>query len=368
MRIALVVPGGVSRDGEYRVIPAILWLIERLARRHDVHVVALRQEPRPATWDLLGATVHNVGRRPRRLLAVRTLLKLHAVRPFDLFHAIWARGPGEVALACARVTCRPALVHVAGGELVWLPDVRFGTRRPWQRALSRLVLADADHVSVASGLMETLAQAAAGTVTRVTLGVDTARWTPVPPRPRARDRPARLVQVASLTPVKDQPTLLRAMAQLIRSGTSIHLDLVGEDALEGAIQRTAAELGLARYVTFHGFLPQRQVMRVVQAADLLVVSSRHEAGPVVFLEAAAVGVPTVGTAVGHLADLAPEAALAVRVGDAEALAGAIETLLDDDAQRMAIARHAQQFALREDADWTCVRFEALYAQVCGRRR
>ena len=53
----------------------------------------------------------------------------------------------------------------------------------------------------------------------------------------------------------------------------------------------------------------------MREAHVSVISSRHEAGPVVALEAAAVGVPTVGTAVGHIAEWAPDAALAVPVGD-----------------------------------------------------
>lgn len=44
MKLALVVPGGVDRSGEFRVIPVLLALVERLARAHDVHVFALRQE------------------------------------------------------------------------------------------------------------------------------------------------------------------------------------------------------------------------------------------------------------------------------------------------------------------------------------
>jgi len=98
----------------------------------------------------------------------------------------------------------------------------------------------------------------------------------------------------------------------------------------------------------------------------MVVSSRHEAGPVAMLEAAAVGVPTVGTAVGHVRDWAPDAAVAVPVGDAAALAGAIAELLRDDARRLAIARRAQELALREDADWTCARIEELYAELVPR--
>jgi hypothetical protein len=41
MKIALVVRGGVDRGGRERVVPVLLWLIERLARRLDLHVIAL---------------------------------------------------------------------------------------------------------------------------------------------------------------------------------------------------------------------------------------------------------------------------------------------------------------------------------------
>jgi glycosyltransferase involved in cell wall biosynthesis len=371
VRIALVVPGGVSRDGEHRVIPAVLWLLERLARRHDVQVVVPLQEPRPGSWELLGATVHNVGRalstRQGRglgpIAAVRTLVRLHRQRPFDVIHALWARGPGTVALAAARGCGRPVLVHVAGGELVWMPEVPFGTARPWGRTLARWVVRHADRVTVASGAMAELVERAGARAERVPLGVDTRHWVPTPPRPRPTDRPARLVHVGSLTPVKDHATLLRALARLAAGGTDTHLDVVGEDTSGGSVPALARTLGLEARVTFHGFLPQRLAAPVVRAADLMVVSSRHEAGPVSMLEAAALGVPTVGTAVGHVRDFAPEAARAVPVGDDAALASALAELLENDGRRLALARRAQEIALREDADWTCARFEALYARM-----
>src|SRR5258708_40094329 len=61
MRIALVVTGGVDRSGRERVVPVLLWLVERLARRHDVHVFALHHYREPCSYPLLGATVHDVG-------------------------------------------------------------------------------------------------------------------------------------------------------------------------------------------------------------------------------------------------------------------------------------------------------------------
>ena len=233
VRIALTVPGGVDRGGEYRVIPAILWLIERLARQHDVQVIVPLQEPRAASWELLGAVVHNVVTWPRQLSALRMLLRLHRSSPFDVFHAISASAPGVVACTAAKICRRPVVVHVAGGELVWHPDIAFGRSRPWLRAMTRGVVRHADRVTAASTAMLELARAAGAAPRRVTLGVDTRRWTPSPPRPRPLNRPARLVHVGSLTPVKGHTTLLRAVAEVARHGHALHLDLAGVDVSGG---------------------------------------------------------------------------------------------------------------------------------------
>ena len=106
------------------------------------------------------------------------------------------------------------------------------------------------------------------------------------------------------------------------------------------IQALAVELGVARHIRFHGFLTQRELRPIVEAAHVGVISSRHEAGPLVVLEAAAVGVPTVGTAVGHIAEWSPRAALAVPCQDPAALAAALESVLEDEDLRMRLANEA----------------------------
>ena len=40
MKTLLVIPGGVDASGTKAVIPALLWLIERLVSRHEVAVLA----------------------------------------------------------------------------------------------------------------------------------------------------------------------------------------------------------------------------------------------------------------------------------------------------------------------------------------
>src|SRR3546814_15294545 len=77
MKLALVVPGGVDRGGERRVIPALLALLERLANVHEVHVYALHQERMPGHWALAGANIHNIGDGWTRLRALHAIHSEH---------------------------------------------------------------------------------------------------------------------------------------------------------------------------------------------------------------------------------------------------------------------------------------------------
>jgi len=258
------------------------------------------------------------------------------------------------------------LVHVVGGELVALPEIGYGGCLSWRgRLRERWVLRHADRVAVTSNpLLVPLGRFGVRGV-RVPLGIDRERWPARAPRPRVPGAPARLLQVASLNRVKDQTTLLEALAQLRAAQVAFHLDLVGEDVLGGEIQRRAAQLGLQGHVTFHGFLTQSQLRTRIEAADLLIVSSRHEGAPAVALEAALAGIPTVGTAVGHIAEWAPAAARAVPVGDAAALAAAVREVLADEGLRLRLAAAAQAEALSEDADGTARAVERLYCELSG---
>jgi glycosyltransferase involved in cell wall biosynthesis len=345
----------------------LLALIRRLAAAHDVRVFALAQEPEPAQWDLCGARVVNVGARRGRFAAVAAIAREHRREPFDVLQAIWSGNPGFVAVAAGRLLGVPALVHVAGGELVALPEIGYGGCLGWKgRLRESLTLPLADAVTGAStAIVEGVARFGIRAA-RLPLGVDLGAWPPLEPRPRRASEPARLLHVASLNRVKDPGTLLRAFAALRAARVPCELDVAGEDTLGGAVQAQARELGVADAVHFHGFLPQAELRPLVESAHVLLVTSRHEAGPVAMLEAAVAGVPTVGTSVGQVADWAPDAAVAVPVGDPLALASAARRLLDDDALRLGIARRAQARAVAMDADAMAAQFEALYARFAAR--
>jgi glycosyltransferase involved in cell wall biosynthesis len=367
VKIAVVIPGGVDRSGEFRVIPALLALIGRLAKRNEVHVFALHQERRPACWDLLGARIHNMGHGRTVSRTIRAICAEHRIARFDVIQAIWSGKPGFIAVCAAKLLGLPSMIHLAGGELAALPEIHYGGRQSWRgRWRERLILHCATNVTAASAAMLAASAHLGVNAQRLPLGADLSVWHPAAPVRREPSAPARLVHLASLNRVKDQTTLLRALAELRRANVSFHMDIIGEDTLGNTVQRLANDLNLADVVRFHGFLPQRRVVPLVAGAHLLLVTSRHEAGPLAVLEAAAVGVPCVGTAVGHVAEWAPNAARCVPIGDWSALARETARLLSDEDERLRIARLAQQRALLEDADFTAAHFQALYDRCADR--
>jgi glycosyltransferase involved in cell wall biosynthesis len=368
VKIAILTPGGVDRDGRTKVIPVLLSLIERLVRQGDeVHVFALRQEPEPGRWDLLGATVHNVGRRPLHLRLLRMLVAEHRLGAFDVIHALWAAEPGFCGAIAARLLRVPLVLSLPGGDVVSHPDFGFGAFSTWRGRLRvRLAVAGASAINTPSEWMTRLTAKAGISAETIALGVALDRWPVAAPRAREAGTPLRLLHVASLNRVKDQPTLLRAMALLKERGVAFELDVAGFDTLAGEVQRLAAQLGLGAEVRFLGFLPHDLLRARFDRADVFVLASIHEAGPASLLEAAVAGLAVVGTAVGHFVDFAPGAAVAVPVGDAVALADALEQIARNEPHRLRLAAAAQDRALRLDADFTCRAFLRSYREVTGR--
>jgi glycosyltransferase involved in cell wall biosynthesis len=368
VRVALVVPGGVDRSGTERVIPALLSLIERLAARHETHVFALAQEEGAGDWTLRGAFVHDLALARRSpvpgaalFAAGRRLARGIALHgPFDVVHAFWANNPGFLATRAARPLGIPAIVSLGGGELAALPAIGYGGQLHFrERVKTSRALRFAARVTAASAPMVAAARRHGVAAALVPLGVPPEAFA----APLPHDSSPRLLLVGSLNRVKDVPTALRAFRRVLADFPGAHLDVVGEDVGGGEAPRAASELGLGAAVTFHGFLPSAALLPFYRRADLLVHASLHEAGPLVVLEAAACGVPTVGTAVGHVAELAPAAAWAVPLGDDAALAKGIRELLRDGDRRRAMGDAARAWSQARDADATAAAFERLYREA-----
>jgi glycosyltransferase involved in cell wall biosynthesis len=362
MRIALVVTGGFDPSGRQHVIPTLLALVERLARRHDVFVYVLRYFAQPSTYRLLGATVRDLGRPAGiRQQYSRLIAALKGDGPFDVLHAYWGVPAGCVTTLAGRRLGVPTVVTCDSGEFVALPEIGYGSQlRIRQRLAMGATARFANQLTVCSEYQARLAARHGWSTRTIPLGVDCSAFVPVP---RSEGPPWRLLHVASLNPVKDHETLLRAFQLLLERGVDAQLDIVGEDTLDGAVSQLATRLGVTQRVCFPGFQPSDLLIPIYQRSHLFVLSSRHEAAGAVVLEAAACGVPVVGSAVGYLADWAPERAVAVPVRDPVALAAAIHELLLNPERRARLAAAARLWTVAHDADWTSREIDHVYATL-----
>jgi glycosyltransferase involved in cell wall biosynthesis len=152
---------------------------------------------------------------------------------------------------------------------------------------------------------------------------------------------ADILHVASLSPVKDQATLLRAFAVVSERLPDACLHVVGDGASRHDLGRLAEQLDVAGRIDWHGAVDHDQLKDFYRKADLFVLSSLFESQGMVVLEAAACGCPVVGTAVGVLPELGGPT---VRPGDVEGLAELMLSVVQDPGKRAAIVA-AQRHAL-----------------------
>ena len=132
-----------------------------------------------------------------------------------------------------------------------------------------------------------------------------------------------VVAIANLRDGKDYPNLLRAARLVADALPSARFFSVGQGPLEQDLHRLRDELGLPQAFRFLGY--QEDPIRVLAAADVFCLSSWHEGLPSALLEAFALGVPAVATAVGGVPQVITdgvEGAL-VPARDPESLAAAL---------------------------------------------
>jgi glycosyltransferase involved in cell wall biosynthesis len=102
---------------------------------------------------------------------------------------------------------------------------------------------------------------------------------------------------------------------------------------------------------------------------MFVLSSRVEGNPLSVMEAMAAGLPVVSTAVGGVPELVRdrETGLLVPSEDAEALAQAMQALVDDPVRRQAMGAVARQYAMAHfDIRHTVRGYEQLYESLLNR--
>lgn len=158
-----------------------------------------------------------------------------------------------------------------------------------------------------------------------------------------------VLSVGRFVPIKNMALLIDAIALTVPSDPSLHLLLVGEGPEMAALKQQVERLGVARAVTFAGYVPQQDMAPYDRTADVFALGSDFDNSPNVVLEAMACGVPVVATDVGGVTeyvtpgrggDLVPRR-------DATALAGALGDWLASASRRREAGAYNRQRVVQE---------------------
>lgn len=147
-----------------------------------------------------------------------------------------------------------------------------------------------------------------------------------------RDDVLYVLGVGRIAPVKQFPMLIEACARL-KQQADVQLVILGEGEYDSLLAM-GRQLKLARDILFAS---TDDVGLYLYAADLYVSASASESFGLANLEAMAAGLAVVCTAVGGVPEVVGDGALLVPP-EAEALAGGMQRLLDNEALRQAIAQ------------------------------
>lgn len=245
-------------------------------------------------------------------------------------------------------------------------EVTVPGRLPLSRQTLGYVLRRARHIVAAGGYPAAEAEHAAGTklpITVVTPGVDVERFHPLDAAERGKARAhfeipedaELVVSISRLVPRKGFDTAIRAAALLRPTRPDLVLAIAGGGRDEARLRQLADHLGAP--VHFLGRVSNEDLPRLYGCADVYAMLCRDRWGGleqegfgIVFLEAAACGVPQVGGSSGGAAEAIDDGTTGIVVSNPEEprdVAAAIESLLDGPALARAMGRASRERAVTE---------------------
>ncbi|MDQ6678233.1 MAG: glycosyltransferase family 4 protein [Acidobacteriota bacterium] len=181
----------------------------------------------------------------------------------------------------------------------------------------------------------------------VRLGVNTSEFNTA--RSPAREgRPFEVICVGRLASPKAHLVLIEACAALLREGRDLQLSLVGDGPDRSYLENAARELGVQDRVIFHGSVRHDLVIDHYRRADLFALASFAEGVPVVLMEAMAMELPCVATAITGIPELIRDQVegLLVPPADTDGLREAIRRLMDDPSLRLRMGKAGREKVLK----------------------
>ncbi|HJR17108.1 MAG TPA: glycosyltransferase [Gemmatimonadales bacterium] len=180
--------------------------------------------------------------------------------------------------------------------------------------------------------------------------------------------PPRILYAGNLVASKGVDVLLRAIAELNRSGVPCELKILGEGPERPHLQALARQLGVMDRVVWAPFVPQSRMAAEYGASVVTVLPSRGRAEGLglTLVEALVAGSAVVGTAAGGIPEVVihEQTGLIAKDGDPKDLAAQLQRLLTDIPLRDRLSAQGREHALRTySPDSAIARFLEIYDAV-----
>jgi glycosyltransferase involved in cell wall biosynthesis len=317
-----------------------------------------------------GTPVHALGARGDwDLKWTAALRRLLVDRRYDLihFHLPYAASLGRLVVQSLPKGLRPKLVYTQ--HCTW------GEMEAPVRILNRATIGlDDALVTVSEASRQGLPKALRRRAQVIIHGVDVSRSAEmridkerirreVRDELGVREDDVLVLAVANLRPEKGYDILLEAARILLAGGAPVSFASVGYGPLADELNRIHSDLGLGDRFRFLG--PRADVLRLMTAADVFTLPSRHEGLPVAVMEATSAGLPLVLSAVGEIPNLFTDGvdALLVPPGRADMLAIALERLIRNPTVREELGKAVLERSAMFDVTSAAHEVEDIYRRL-----
>ena len=290
--------------------------LKSLAKIYDVTLIVKNDEPEILlSMDLPLKTIFIPIERKfnffKDIYALILLVNIIRNQKFDLVHTLTPKA-GLLGSLAAWINCVPIRIHTFQGE-IWAN--KKGLWRLILRLLDKLVAKLSTNIIVVSkserqyliaeriipeNKSSVIAKGSISGVNFSQFNVDKAKRASLRKLMQLTDEDILFLYVGRLNVDKGLLDLGTAFHLLSKEMPNIHLLIVGPDEENIILKLTAIKEAVGNRLTFQSYTPQPQ--HVMQSADVLVLASYREGFGVVVIEAAACGVPAIGTNIYGIVD------------------------------------------------------------------
>jgi glycosyltransferase involved in cell wall biosynthesis len=289
----------------------------------------------------------------KALLAAARIVREHRINVVCIGELVAGSWLGMALRKLYRVK---VIVYVHGEEITTVTGGRLSgnKRKDYLHAADKIVAVSSFTCDALTSIMDVKSES----IVLIQNGVDTERFTPGPINPglvakhKLADKKV-VVTVGRMVARKGVDKAVLAIGKLLRHRQDLHYLILGDGELRPEVERIIASEGLGEHVTLVGKVSDSELVDYLRLSDLFLMPNRTmpdgdtEGFGLVFREANACRKPVIGGRAGGVVEAVQEnhSGLLVDGNDIDAIATAVERVLDDDALAERLSDGGLQLAL-----------------------